>query len=92
MVLVRVPATEPGTGFGTGTGLHWWFRYRFWCEIQFRSGPSINIDCKHSVFFLHLHIVSSKENAGAGNLSVIMGTQSVVTAPTVLCEIWESWV
>ena len=30
--------TEPGTG--SGTGFHWWVRYRFRCEIQFRSGPS----------------------------------------------------
>ena len=29
------PVTEPGTG--SGTGFHWWFRYR--CEIKFRSGP-----------------------------------------------------
>ena len=47
--------TEPGSG--TGTGFYWWFRYRFryQCEIQFRSGPIKNIwkiytDTLHNAF------------------------------------------
>ena len=49
----EVPATEPGTGSGPvtepGTGFNWWFRYR--CEIQFRSGPSIDHSPENDVFY-----------------------------------------
>ena len=44
--LVPVLVTEPGTG----TGLHWWFRYR--CEIQFRSG--------HNFYQVHSGVVFLK--------------------------------
>ena len=32
--------TGSGNGFGSGTGDRAWYRFRYRCEIQFRSGPS----------------------------------------------------
>ena len=56
--LATVPllVTEPGSGSSTGdrahgTGLHWWFRYGYRCEIQFRSGPTHYVGQQSQLLF-----------------------------------------